>query len=309
MPFHLSTLPTREGVDREVAWVAAITAAALSLGGCGLLLDTDRDGPTDPGIRDAAGDGPTSPDAMVLDASVDVDAGRPCLGVDVTGAIAHWSFDMDPPLLVVDDLRGHDGAIVGSAYEYVTGRTDCGEALRFRSGDTTFVAIPSSPEFDLTEGSISFDVMIPEHRAFGIISRDELGVLEPGHFYMGTTDEGHLFARIQSPTDGNAYACSDTPVPLGSWLRVDFAFGGPDEMILYVAGTRQTYDGVLWFTDETDVDRVDCATNHSYGIGENTLDLVFGGTTSRVGRGAAPTTLFVGGQLDEVVLRGVRVSF
>ncbi len=143
----------------------------------------------------------------------------------------------------------------------------------------------------------------------GILSRDENGTDEPGHFLIATSDEGHVIVRNQVP-GASAWVCSEAPVTPGEWVKLDVNFGDGGGLVLFVDGVRQSSTATLPFTDGIGVDIVSCGTGTSAGLQGNMLPFFFGGASTRATDATVdpPNFFMAGGAIDEVILRTRRLG-
>ena len=243
-----------------------------------------------------------------------VGGGLPCsAGVDAT-TVALYTFDADGGGMSITDATGsHHGTFVGGMAEVIPGPEGCDDALVFSDASDVYVEIPHSPDFDLDSGSIELWVRphtVPENTIHGVIGRDALDTMFPGHVSLWFLPDRRLVARLQNP-DGEAHRCSNEPIEIDQWSHVGINFG-PEGFELWVDGVRTTFTGVLTIDpDPMNTRTITCGGGTVGGIAGNENPWVFGASSGGSMEGAATpaTSFFRGGAIDHVRVAEDRREF
>ena len=162
------------------------------------------------------------------------------------------------------------------------------------------VDLPDDPAFQLDRGSLDFfirvDALPPVGSEWGLVARDALGRLEPGHLKVTLEGDGDIDARIQNQ-DGSFMRCADgDPVRFGEWMHIGVQFGPPD-FALYVDGVRQ------------ESSRPACSEPTDIGIDGNENPWVFGAENGESADGGNDFQNPFQGGIDEVRLSRIRRNF
>jgi hypothetical protein len=204
-----------------------------------------------------------------------------------------------------DQSAQHSGTVIG---EIVPGpSTRCGAQSGQLNGG--HIVIADSPAFDLTEGSVELFVRSPDPslgRLQGILSRDADGTAFDGHFTIGLSPDGRLFARMQRhQNDLSVFRCSGV-LPADQWIHVGVSFGPPGFRLwidhVEASGGTVTLLEVLQ----------DCSVPHTFGIDGNNNALVIGASLMGSVEGASDPVAEVpldGGSIDHLHLRSTWRDF
>jgi len=277
--------------------------------------DSRSDAPSLDSGRDTRSDGAPVDTSVRVDTSVP-DGGVLCPTGPDGDTIAYYDFT-DTSLGLLTDTAGlHHGAVVGGVALVTAGPTGCGNAIAFARSPLTFGAVPNSPDFSLSSGSIDFflryDAPLPrpmptrEPATVGVLSRDANGVT-PGHMTIWIAPDGSVVLRVQR-SSGNIIRCTE-PVTTGTWHHVGVNFGSPVEV--YLDGAVSTRTDVLRLNlgPMTPFD-FDCGLTGSGGIDGNTNPFTVGAQDGLSPEGlAAPSQPFANGAIDQLRISRERRSF
>lgn len=208
----------------------------------------------------------------------------------------------------VTDLTGmHPGTVVGTGATRVSGKSGCGNAMRFSpTTPVSHVMVPDSTAFDLKQGSVDLWVRFDSAASTneGILSRDASGTTKSGHLTILRRCNGAISIRLQNTTnEGNV--CSK-PLSVGAWHHVGVSFGGSQGIKLYVDGTltNETADIICG------TDTITCGTSVTTGIDGNDNPWVIGASSWNSQEDVStPVTQPLDGRVDSVRISKVRRSF
>ncbi len=235
-----------------------------------------------------------------------IDAPDVCDPAPTSDVVAMFAFDAQD--LVADTTQQHPGRIRGAVTSLAGAR--CGDAAA-TFADLSYVLLPASPAFDLSEGSIELFVRTPtpaRGQLQGIVSRDANGTDFNGHLAIALNADGRVVTRLQRIGPVQAYRCSD-PIPADRWVHVGVSFGGTGGFRMWVDHIEVTATQAVFTTAPVPVD---CTAPHPYGIEGNANALVLGALNlTAVNGDPDPVVLdhLVGGALDQVRLRSTWVDF
>jgi hypothetical protein len=260
------------------------------------------------GDRDAlAKDGASPLDQRVEQGDAPTD-GQPCgAGVDQHTLVL---LDLDRPTgtTVPDSTGNHPAELRGQQAQAVEGPPGCGQALAFPAGDTatTYVELPDSPDWDLTEGAVDFwvrfDTSSADQETQGVLSRDAVNVELEGHLSMLRACDGSLVVRLQR-AGSTHYQCS-APIADGVWTHVGLNFGAANGLQLFVDGTVATR------TDPVPCRTGTCGASGPYGIDGNDNPWVIGALAWGSAEGSAtPVGPGLGGAIDHFRVSSVPRDF
>ncbi len=270
------------------------------------LLNPDAGPAKDAGGEDAqpdtadAGEREDGGPPDVDDAGVIEDGGDEpiCVGGLDPATVALFAFDNAEATtgIVTDVVSGIVGVAqpAQGAVASTAGPAACGDAAAFFGAG--YLEIPSEGLAPAT-GSVDFDVRFdgPDPTARqGIVSRDAQGQTSDGQLTVFRTCDEHLVARFQD-LQSSIYRCSDTTLPIGTWVHVTIDFGDPDFTL--------ALDGVTATSTGTRLANVDCTTALAcdrpgiFDLSGNQNPWVLGADSSGSVDGAAEPTgnYFVGG--------------
>lgn len=257
-------------------WLTAICALSL-IGGCSF----------DPSASDGA-------DAGAVD--------RLCPNGN-PNTLALFTFD-DESRLAADATGDHDGILRGDPMVQVGG--PCGAGIQFPSTASadTYIEIPDSPDWDLSEGSFSF-WMKPTSSGVGVVSRDASQQLTSGHTQVQVDTDLKVFLRVQDTLE-DYFVCSDGPIALDTWIHVGVNLG-PPAVELYIDGELGTNSVDLVAGDV----RFQCGDETSRGIAGNNNPWVLGASNARSDDGAADpiSAPMRGGAIDHLLISSERTDF
>jgi hypothetical protein len=227
-----------------------------------------------------------------------------CGAVDVSTVALYTMEDVAGPT-VADATGVHDASISGDAAS-LPGPPGCGNAFQF--DESSYLEVPNSTAFDLSEGAIDFWVYLPPvlpNMGAGLISRDEGNNDTSGHLSMWASEAGEIITRSQTDEGLENIDCSDAQ-PREQWLHVGYNFGPVDNR-LYIDGVEQSRDIIINIVNS---DR-DCTENNpTLGTGGNTNPLVIGASSQRSDPGlATPIRAPFNGAMDEVRLSSSNQAF
>ncbi len=243
---------------------------------------------------------------LAVDAAAQIDAGLApqCQASWLSnGVIAAYSMDTQASELV-DRVGAHPGTVANGPLE-VAGV--CGQALEF--GGTARVVIPDSQDWQLTSGSVDFwayfGVALPTLYD-GVVSRDALGRVFPGHLAVVRSFSGQLGVRIQGNV--TSMLCSNSAMPTERWVHIGFNFGEPGPE-LYVNGVSQAGEGSVQVNENGATVR--CNDPAPVGIAGNANPWVLGiGSLASDDGGAGPNFgPMEGGRIDEFRISRERRDF
>lgn len=247
-------------MGRSFGLPVAVATLAWLASACGLLLGTG-DAIT---IADAgtAGDAGTA-DVGTIDADGSSSDGGSAgvLGCPIPpGAVNVWAqYHFDGTLDEHYGLRPM-AAHSFDAPAFVPGPGECGQAVQLAS---SYVKIADDPVWDQL-GSIDFWFRMDAWPAelYGLLSREQLGVGEPGQLTVVVSSTGRVMLRIQNGVGMEVALCSaDGAVAPGIWAHVGVNVGPSGPVELWVNGAPATAtDGVFY--------ELTCGTNAGaeYGI-------------------------------------------
>ncbi|TPV57319.1 LamG domain-containing protein [Aestuariibacter sp. GS-14] len=170
----------------------------------------------------------------------------------VPAPIAHWSLNTcaltGASGEVVDSIAGNNGRSVNSPSIDSNGQY-C-QAAYFR-GDKDYLNLPHSSAYTVAQGSVSFWMNtnnlayfnVPQEGGMALLSKDESGLGNGGHFSMWVTNTGAIKVNQQSAS--TTYQLNTSPVIVeGQWHHVVYTFGSLG-MQVYVdnvlVGTNANY--------------------------------------------------------------------
>jgi hypothetical protein len=212
--------------------------------GCHAVLPLEQPGPDD-----------AKPDLQLVDARSDrldlvVEPDLvvpPCAEKPDQYTVALYTFDGSSSKVL--DLSGdnHHGTLTGENIGRAPGMPGCGQALENNgsSSPISYVEIPNSSDFELTQGTVDFWVwtdpgfVAPNKQAAGLVSRDSGGNGD-GHLTVFWTAKDEIVFRLQSSSK-EAGRCS-RPKARGVWHHVEASFGdGKDfELVVTTGGVSET---------------------------------------------------------------------
>ena len=151
------------------------------------------------------------------------------------GALGYWSF-ADGGDGSFDDARGGPQARAHEVYEnqarlrqsdLVDGPDGTPNGALNFNGKTDFAFIDHDPAYQVSQGTIAVWVK-PENfnSKATILSKDQSGTGDGGHFRLGHTDDGSLFLRM-APGDGGhnrAWETSSSFLTEGTWTNLAVSF-------------------------------------------------------------------------------------
>ena len=146
--------------------------------------------------------------------------------------IASYSFDEGEGEVAHDSAGEHDGLIEGA--EWVGGKY--GDALRFDPEAESSVAIPASPDLDLTDAFTLEAWVYPESAEYGqaVIARETPGFVSYG-LYAGDEERAKPEGVIADKPWSYAQAIGEEQVPSKSWTHLSLTSDG-ESMRLYEDG-------------------------------------------------------------------------
>ena len=180
------------------------------------------------------------------------------------GPLAYWSFDTFLAGLYEDAKGGPSASVYqlanNTAVPVTTGVTRTGpdgtpdSALQF-NGEDTFAFINHDPSMEVTQGTVSVWVQPDEvHQCEQIIlSKDESGTDDGGHFRLGIDDGGRIFLRFAEGDGGSnkAWVSSKAYFSEGTWTHVAVSFT-EDGITVYADGVAIPDYG--WYRKEGRLD-------------------------------------------------------
>lgn len=192
--------------------------------------------------------GETAATAQTIDGTMgddDLSPAQPAAPTGLPGALGFWSFtDTDGSFA---DARGGPTARAHTLYEnqarlrqddLVDGPGGTPNSALHFNGKDQFAFIDHDKAYQVSQGTIALWVQ-PENfnSKATIISKDQSGTGDGGHFRLGHTDDGSLFLRM-APGDGGHNRAWETKSPIltdGDWahLAVNFTASG---VTVYVDG-------------------------------------------------------------------------
>ena len=223
--------------------------------------------------------------------------------------VALYSFDdIGGQNTVADVAAGHDGMFNNGPPITVAGPVGCGEALQFDAAGPPFpfVEVPDSPDWQLSEGSISFRVQLQGTFSIsevqGIVSRDAELTDFSGHIIITRACGNHVRVRLQGTRDEQTLLCSEQPISPDTWAYVEVNFGGNQPLSMHINGIEQNGRP---FTECPNSNL--CGDPLSVGIDGNNNPWVFGASSSNSTNNTtdAITSPFVG-LLDHLRIRNQR---
>ncbi|MEM7508317.1 MAG: LamG-like jellyroll fold domain-containing protein [Pseudomonadota bacterium] len=166
--------------------------------------------------------------------------------VGLPGALGFWRFDEDSGT-VADERGGNDATIyrldentpVQQFDPVLTdGPTGTPNSALVLNGEDDFVFIEHDPEYQISQGTIAVWIR-PDDLSDDaiIISKDERGAGEGGHFLLGHDDTGRIFLRF-AEGDGGGNRSWETSAPYlqeGQWTHLAVSFT-EEGLTVYVDG-------------------------------------------------------------------------
>lgn len=144
----------------------------------------------------------------------------------------------DGASLTATDESGnnHDGIYQNGAAAGGIGwkGTETGVVL---DGTNDYVEIPDSPDFDLSEGTISLRFNADTLGTNTLISRDSSGFDGGGHFMVRVASDGSLYVRFQDTSTSHEISTATGLVSTTQWHHVAVTFGS-DGLVLYLDGAE-----------------------------------------------------------------------
>jgi hypothetical protein len=251
------------------------------------------------------------------------DQGPGCPAADADTR-ALYLLDDSPPAVLVDAVGAHDAVTTGDALGSVPGR--CGRAVRFPPLGSAGHAIAdgTSPAFDLTMASIDFWLRTPDHpvdpvQTVSVLSRDSMGLLEPGHLTVYLDLDGHIIVRLQTtdPRD-DAWLCTEQPLTPERWTHVGVNFGSPALELVVDGVPHASVEPRTTLTPPTagatPAERpADCGNSltDGRGIAGNDEPWILGASSQNTALGTADPVNggFASGELDHLRISRVRRDF
>lgn len=192
------------------------------------------------GAPDDALSGSAGPDRLSGDPPAGDGAGLP-------GALAFWRFDGDAGGVFGNARAGgpaatawrlETGTAVAATGHPVRPGPDNSTALAF-NGKTSFGFIDHDPAWEVTNGTIALWVQPDDLSDDAIIlSKDQKGAGEGGHFRLGVEEGGHLFLRF-AEGDGGRNKAWESAAPYlqeGQWTHLAVSFTAEDGITVYADG-------------------------------------------------------------------------
>ena len=182
----------------------------------------------------------------------------PAGGPGLPGALSFWAFD-DGVGGVFGDARGGPAA---RTYEQVNGTAVAqttplltsgpdgvpGSALLF-DGVNDFGFIHHDPRWEVTQGTVALWLRADDLSDDAIVlSKDESGADDGGHFRLGHEDGGRIFLRFAEGDGGanKAWTSSASYLEEGAWAHVAVSFT-EDGVTVYVNGVAIPPEG--WYRE------------------------------------------------------------
>lgn len=168
--------------------------------------------------------------------------------VGLPGALAFWQFDNGASGVFADERGGPtatayrlvDGSAVQQAAPLMRDGPDAAPngALKF-NGEDTFGFIAHDPSMEVTQGTVSLWVQ-PDVVSSGqaiILSKDQSGTGDGGHFRLGYQDNGRIFLRFAEGDGGSnkAWESSEAYLNEGEWTHIAVSFT-EDGITVYADG-------------------------------------------------------------------------
>ncbi len=177
-----------------------------------------------------------------------INGDEPTSVVGLPGALAFWGFDIGAEGVFGDERGGSDATayqlVGGSAVQQTDPVTRPGPdgtadgALAF-NGEDTFGFISHDPIMEVTQGTVSLWVqpdVVSKGQAI-VLSKDQSGTGDGGHFRLGHQDNGRVFLRFAEGDGGSnkAWESSEAYLSEGQWTHLAVSFT-EDGITVYVDG-------------------------------------------------------------------------
>ena len=228
-----------------------------------------------------------------------------CIGVD-GDTVALYRFDNIADL-ARDETGNHHGKVNGEPPSVVSG--PCGSAIQFpdSAASDPFIEIPNSPDWDMEEGAIDFWLRT-DAAGLGLLSRDAVQQLEPGHFTIGIADDRRIVVRVQDGVD-HIVRCSTLPIAEAEWTHIAVNIG-PPAVELYIDGELGLYQGQTTWPGNAGL-TYQCGSSAGMGIAGNSNPWVLGASAANSEDGAATPTRahLLGGAIDHLRISSRRRGF
>jgi len=167
---------------------------------------------------------------------------------ELPGALAYWSFTGGVGNEFSDARGGpsvfaftqEDGLAVPAPTPPTRADRDgnADAALEF-NGENSFAFIEHVPDFEVTQGTIALWVQPDDLSDDAIIlSKDQSGAGDGGHFRFGFEEDGRLFIRFANGDGGSnkAWEFSASYLQEGQWTHIAISFSAEDGITVYADG-------------------------------------------------------------------------
>lgn len=164
------------------------------------------------------------------------------------GALGYWSFangaegafaDLRDDAGTVKTYTLHENQALLNTGSTTTGPDGSPDAAILFNGEDTFAFLAHNEAFEVSQGTITMDVLPDAIEDFGIfVSKDHIGTQDGGHFRLGHTETGGIFMRF-APGDGGGnkeWVSTGGLLTEGEWSHIAVSFGA-EGVTVYVDGT------------------------------------------------------------------------
>ncbi len=217
-------------------------------------------------------------------------------GPGLPGALAHWGFDSASGNSFADTRGGPSAEAFrlenGEAVAATDNLTRPGPldgsdlALQF-NGENSFAFINHDPAFEITQGTVALWVQPDDLSDDAIIlSKDERGDGDGGHFRLGFEDDGRLFIRVANGDGGSnkAWESVQSYLSEGTWTHLAVSFSADGGVTVYVDGIK--VPDFAWIRVEGNEDQPNLQSE-AY-ILQNAEPWILGADTSRTNNNDTP---------------------